>query len=340
MSIGIDIADQLIRSLNRAIDENDRTASRTSMASAAWEAIRPLELGMSIVPTDKDGFGLSFEDIGPVLEATGRHAAAAPVADIIFGTWLAVEAGLVLPEGPFHVASTAVPLTADVRTGKPILLPEWRAKNCPVLFIAITAEGERLCLTDGASSASSRLETGTPVVMSKPLPAPVTVRGQFAHFAAANSMLIAGALARSLDLSVEYTGVRRQFGKPLIHFQAVQRLLAQLATEVEAARAASRLGLRLLADDPELGAAISKGRSSAAASAIAYAHQAHGAIGVTDEHILSVLAERLRFWREAGGNEFFWADTMGERLAGMKDKGLWPALIELVEKPHHISQVE
>jgi butyryl-CoA dehydrogenase len=49
--------------------------------------------------------------------------------------------------------------------------------------------------------------------------------------------LAVGLSQGALDISVEYARTRVQFGKPIISFQAVQHMLADMATETEAARA-------------------------------------------------------------------------------------------------------
>jgi alkylation response protein AidB-like acyl-CoA dehydrogenase len=49
--------------------------------------------------------------------------------------------------------------------------------------------------------------------------------------------LAVGLSQGALDISVEYARKRIQFGKPIISFQAVQHMLADMATETEAARA-------------------------------------------------------------------------------------------------------
>ena len=43
-------------------------------------------------------------------------------------------------------------------------------------------------------------------------------------------------MQRSLDMSVTYTAVREQFGRPIATFQAVQHHLANMAIQVEATR--------------------------------------------------------------------------------------------------------
>ena len=52
-----------------------------------------------------------------------------------------------------------------------------------------------------------------------------------------------GRLARVLDLSLVWVNERIQFGKPIAKFQAIQHLMAQLASEVAAASAAADLAV-------------------------------------------------------------------------------------------------
>ncbi len=49
--------------------------------------------------------------------------------------------------------------------------------------------------------------------------------------------LAVGLSQGALDISVEYARKRMQFGKPIISFQAIQHMLADMATQTEAARA-------------------------------------------------------------------------------------------------------
>ena len=46
-----------------------------------------------------------------------------------------------------------------------------------------------------------------------------------------------GIAQGALDLALDYAKKRIQFGQPLSSFQAIQHMLADMATEIEAARA-------------------------------------------------------------------------------------------------------
>src|SRR5919202_259205 len=56
---------------------------------------------------------------------------------------------------------------------------------------------------------------------------------------AALSAELVGGMQRVLDLAVEYAKTRKQFGKPIGQFQAVQHQLADSYLETESARSAA-----------------------------------------------------------------------------------------------------
>ena len=62
--------------------------------------------------------------------------------------------------------------------------------------------------------------------------------------ALARAMMMAGAMERALDTAVTYAGERKQFGRPIAKFQAVQQKLAVMAGQVAAAGAAADRGRR------------------------------------------------------------------------------------------------
>ena len=54
------------------------------------------------------------------------------------------------------------------------------------------------------------------------------------------------------------------------------------------------------------------------------AHQAHGAIGFTKEHVLHRFTRRLWAWRDEFGGESEWAFALGEMVARNGPDSLWP----------------
>jgi acyl-CoA dehydrogenase len=145
------------------------------------------------------------------------------------------------------------------------------------------------------------------------------------------SLQIAGALESMLDVSVRYAGERVAFEKPIAKFQAVQHNLARLAGESAAALAAATSAADTLShatgidDAVYLEAVAAKIRcAEAAEKGSAIAHQVHGAIGFTIEHILHRFTLRALAWRDDFGSESYWAVELGKRVAARGADELWP----------------
>lgn len=97
-----------------------------------------------------------------------------------------------------------------------------------------------------------------------------------------------GAAQQALQLTVEYTKIRIQFGRAISSFQALQHRMADLHVLVESARSLSYAAASAAADGaPDLGlrAAAAKVYCSEALARVAGEMiQLHGAIGITWEH--------------------------------------------------------
>jgi alkylation response protein AidB-like acyl-CoA dehydrogenase len=112
---------------------------------------------------------------------------------------------------------------------------------------------------------------------------------------------ISGAMGAALDVTVEYVKRRRQFGRSIGSFQAVQHRLSQCAVLREGTRwlvyEAAHAGA------PSAAAATAAAYATAAANQVfAETHQLTGAMGFTREHDLHVWSMRLQALRlEAGG---------------------------------------
>ena len=151
---------------------------------------------------------------------------------------------------------------------------------------------------------------------------------RFRAMALARSGQIAGAISSALNLSIEYTRQRQQFGKPLAAFQAIQQQLAVLAEEAAASRAAAAAAARA-ADRGEAVFEIASAKlrcNIAAGQAASIAHQVHGAIGFTMEYDLQKFTRPLWMWRSEYGNDRHWADVIGKLAASRGADGFWPGL--------------
>jgi alkylation response protein AidB-like acyl-CoA dehydrogenase len=97
-----------------------------------------------------------------------------------------------------------------------------------------------------------------------------------------------GGARRCLELTVEYTRQRVQFGRPIGSFQAIKHRLADLLVLVESAHSASEAAAEAWSDDtPDASvlAALAKSYCSEAYRAVtAETIQLHGGIGFTWEH--------------------------------------------------------
>lgn len=107
-----------------------------------------------------------------------------------------------------------------------------------------------------------------------------------------------GIHQRALELAVGYARERRQFGKPLAEHQAIQMKIAQMATELEAARALTRAAAALAdsgGKDAARFASQAKLYASEAANRACWESlQIHGANGFSDEYEISKLYRDVR----------------------------------------------
>lgn len=145
------------------------------------------------------------------------------------------------------------------------------------------------------------------------------------------SQQMSGALETMLAISVRYSTERIAFEKTISKYQAVQHNLSRLGGEVAAAVTAATSAADALSaqgDDHEaifLEAASAKIRCGEAADkGSAIAHQIHGAIGFTSEHVLHRLTLRALGWRDDFGTESYWAAELGKLVGRRGADDLWP----------------
>ena len=119
--------------------------------------------------------------------------------------------------------------------------------------------------------------------------------------------------------TVGYLKERKQFGKAIGEFQALQHRAAQLYIEIEITRAAVLKAQQALDADVEKAAsavAVAKARAGSTATlAVQEGVQMHGGMGMTDQFDIGFFMKRARVCQELFGDSNFHAD----RLARMKN---------------------
>jgi acyl-CoA dehydrogenase len=313
-----------------------------------WQALTDAGLPLSWVGEDCGGSGASLAEGFAVLGAAGRFAIAVPLAETMLAGWLLSQAKIASPDGEMTVAPASprdrITLDADgTLSGRARGVPFAKsAKHIAVL--ATGAGGVSIALVD---AAKTRIEAGlnlggdnsdtvsfdrvTPVSIA-PAPQGFEQTTLMLMGAVARSLQIAGALESMLDISVRYSNERVAFEKKISKFQAVQHNLAKLAGESAAALAAATSAADTIANATSLNsdavfleAVAAKIRcAEAAEKGGAIAHQVHGAIGFTIEHILHRYSLRALSWRDDFGSESYWAVELGKLVAARGADELWP----------------
>jgi alkylation response protein AidB-like acyl-CoA dehydrogenase len=118
-----------------------------------------------------------------------------------------------------------------------------------------------------------------------------------------------GGMQRTLDKTVEYAKMRKQFGKPIGSFQAVQHQCADMYLETESARSAAYYAAWALeenAPDAAVAVSIAKMYASDACRAVgSHGIQIHGGIGFTWESDLHLYHRRAKASETAFGDATF-----------------------------------
>jgi alkylation response protein AidB-like acyl-CoA dehydrogenase len=127
--------------------------------------------------------------------------------------------------------------------------------------------------------------------------------------AAALSAELVGGMQRTLDLAVEYAKTRKQFGKPIGTYQAVQHQCADMYLETESARSAAYYAAWALEQNiPEAPVAVSIAKMYASDAGRTVGNrgiQIHGGMGFTWENDLHLYYRRAKSSETALGDATF-----------------------------------
>ena len=127
-----------------------------------------------------------------------------------------------------------------------------------------------------------------------------------------------GAMQRVLEITVEYARTRKQFGKPIGQFQAVQHQCADMLLLTESARSAAFYAAWALENHaPDRGTAVSVAKSyasDACREVINRGIQVHGGMGFTWENDLHLYYRRAKASETAFGDAAFHRECIARAI--------------------------
>jgi alkylation response protein AidB-like acyl-CoA dehydrogenase len=126
-----------------------------------------------------------------------------------------------------------------------------------------------------------------------------------------------GGLQTTFDMTVAYAKERKQFGRPIGTFQAIQHHCANMVIDVDGARfityqAAWRISEGLPAS---MDAAMAKAWTSEASKRVTQlGHQIHGAISFCDEHDMHLFYRKAKAGAVAFGDRDLHLEKVAQQL--------------------------
>jgi alkylation response protein AidB-like acyl-CoA dehydrogenase len=238
-----------------------------------------------VVPEELGGAGGELADAAVVLEERGKGLVPTP----LLGTTLAELALLAAAEAD---TDTLEGLAEGTSIGAVVFDPGY-VINGDAADVMIAADGTTL--TRWTTFTAQRVEPMDPTRrLARVEAGDTTTIGDDPGLADTAAILLAaeqiGAAARCLDLTVEYTKARVQFGRPIGSFQALKHRMADLYVAVQSARAVVN---DAIAEPSSTSAALARVAASEAFSKVAAeAVQMHGGIAITWEHDIQLYFKR------------------------------------------------
>jgi alkylation response protein AidB-like acyl-CoA dehydrogenase len=307
-----------------ASSERVRKVLSAGVDAELWAAM--VEQGWPVVALAEDagGLGLSWVEAAVLAEQVGYHVAPAPFAGAALATRALAAGGqtaLLERVAAGEVASVAWAggLAVDA-PGAAVLIhitdatvTAYEPAESPAVVAAmdVTRQVARVdwsalgpgTTLGGAELAADLLDAGATLYAAELL----------------------GVAQRVLDMSVEYAGVREQFGRPIGSFQAVKHRCADMLVDVEGIRSATwyaSWAVATGAEDQALAASTAKAWASDAAPRVtASGLQVHGGIGFTWEHDLHLFLKRGQLSSVVFGDAVWHRERIAALLKAKVDAG-------------------
>ncbi len=308
-----------------------------SVDRAIWKEMAEAGLLGLMLPEEAGGAGLGPRAAGTVMEQIGRQVVPEPLVAgaVLAGGLLAgqetdgarvllqqLAAGEALPilawqeRGHDDLRPRDTVLERGVLRGRkswvlctdmadPLLVTARQGEDPVVCRLSPDAEG---CIAEHRRSADGRflselrfdgVRVPADAVLARGEKVTAALADARDHAIALSAVEMVGASAAAFEMTMAYLRTRRQFGRPIGSFQALQHRAVDLFMHLEIARATMEEVLRRMEEDPgprerALLASRAKARAGELARRICRETiQMHGALGYTDEYDLGLLVNRL-----------------------------------------------
>ena len=273
------------------------SAGDTGPGRKVWSTVADLGVTALMVPEEYDGIGAHPVDLVVAAERLGYFGVPGPVTESIAVAPILLESderagGLASGELIATVAfAPHVPRAVDADTAGLILVAgDGEVRDGTAGDAHESVDPARRVFEVSAAGDARRADTAR----------------AFEYGVLATAAQLVGAGQAMLDMAVEYAKQRTQFGRLIGSYQAIKHKLADVHIAVELARPLVYGAALSLADGtPDTARDVSAAAAAAADAALLSARsslQAHGAIGFTQEHDLSLLLLRVQALRTAWGD--------------------------------------
>ena len=284
-----------------------------------WQTLEQTGFADALIPTEAGGAGLSLADVFPIPELCGHYGVPLAFAETMILRGILAHLNVAIPSGSITFAGQTRCRGDQVVSGQVVcgMVADWAVLGMEGEWrLAPIGAAQRHALPFALDAALTWPRSAVDKATSVRSNVDERVVQAFVH-----GVQIAGALNAVFARTLDYANERKQFGRPIGTFQAIQHQLSVMAEHVFAARmaadiATSRDGMRF----DRLKIAIAKARASEAAVEVAaLSHSVHGAIGFTMEYDLQLLTRRLNAWRLSAGSEGYWHNVVGKGIFDCAD---------------------
>jgi alkylation response protein AidB-like acyl-CoA dehydrogenase len=294
-----------------------------------------------LVPSSADGLGLGLTELALVQEQAGRGLVCEPIGLAAISAAALAQGrtphpilertmtgeALVVPalqetargdlsleprtqaagaDGSFRLTGTKAFVCADGADG---FLVDANGRDGPALYyVGRHAPGCRLSTTqtvDGRKLSTLNLEDAPADLIPSRQSSRNAVEALTDLALIALSAELLGVMEKAQEITFDYLRIRKQFGKPIGSFQALQHQAVNIYIRTETTRsllyqvAANNDPYRI---DPALAVAVKAKASEDAMFVTQACIQLHGAIGFTDEHDIGLYLKRAMLLSSLFGN--------------------------------------